>query len=92
MHLVSKEMRVQLDLLDEVVHLVVLVCVEILDPLDQLAHLVERESEEEMDSRVSRDIQVPVVKKDHLVHQVSALVVLPTLLKSSIHRMEMTAS
>lgn len=36
-----------------------------LDPLDQLAHLVERESEEEMESRVSRDIQVLVVKKDH---------------------------
>lgn len=47
------------------VHQVEKACGEILDLLDQLVHLGERESEEEMELRVSKDIQVPVVKKDH---------------------------
>ena len=40
-------------------------CVEKLDPPDQLVHQEVRESEEEMESRVSKDIQVLVVKRDH---------------------------
>lgn len=35
-----------------------------LDPPDQLVHLAEREFEEEMDLRVSKDIQDPVAKRD----------------------------
>lgn len=41
------------------------VYVEMLELLDQSGPLVTRVSEEEMESRVTRDIQVPVVKKDH---------------------------
>lgn len=46
-------------------HLVEKVHVDKLDLLDQLVQLEDRESEEEMESRVTKDIQVPVVKKDH---------------------------
>lgn len=36
-----------------------------LELLDQLGPLATRVSEEEMESRVKRDIRVPRVKKDH---------------------------
>ena len=38
---------------------------EILDFLDQLVHPVGKEFEEEMESRVTKDIQDHRVKKDH---------------------------
>lgn len=41
-------------------------CVVIEDFLDQSVHLEEREFEEEMESKVTQDIQDLVVHRDHL--------------------------
>lgn len=59
---------------------------ETVDFLDQSVHLEGRESEEEMESRVTQAIQDLLVLGDHQVHQLFVQAVFHYLLRKSTQR------